>query len=419
MPRLALFFVGRFFGALADEFLLFAIPVLIFRVTGDVAWLGAAFLIEWLPRLVSLPTAGAVVDRFGPRPVYLVADALRFIVTLGGFLLLDAAPGSSLSILLALAMLSGFCFEQTFIAIETIVQRLAPKDQLVKTQALLEGIDQTCHIAGPLLAGLFVAQIELIALLPLIATLFSISFLSVLATRFFCLEVPGTGAVKSLRIIGDIRVGVETLLRCPKLGFLVILTMLSNLIIGVLIVELPAIVTGTFLLSPTYLGMLNTMAGATGVATMFLIPGLIRTVPPAMLGQASFVLTAGLCLLAALSPNFWAFAVLYALVAATAGAFVIYIRMERVRLVPSEVYGRTVGTIVMANFLPMPIAGGIVGLVADQIGLLALVGGVAVGGLMLAIPLLVAIKRSTRVEASGETMPAGSVMPRIEARFEA
>ena len=298
-------------------------------------------------------------------------------------------------------MLAGLCFEQTFIAVEAIAQRLPSKDQLARTQVLLQGIDQTCQVGGPLLAGLFAAQLDLIALMPVIAALSSASFLSVLGAKTVLgLRGPGPSGATSLRVLDDLRAGIRTILGCSELRLIVLLTMLNNLMMDVLIVSLPAIIWKSFSLSPVYLGILNTVAGAVGVTTMALTPCMVRKIPVRTLGTTTFALSGVLRFLTVLSPNFWSFAILYTLLASAEGIFIIYIRIERARLVPSEVYGRAVGTIVMANLLPVPIAGGIVSFGAGRVGLLPLVAGMAGSALLLAIPVLVAVRRCSRCELS-------------------
>ena len=78
-------FVARFLAALADQIMLFAVPVIVYSQTKSVALSGLAFFIEWLPRVISLPLAGSLSDRLGSRRIYLGADAsdirasIRFI----------------------------------------------------------------------------------------------------------------------------------------------------------------------------------------------------------------------------------------------------------------------------------------------------------------------------------------------------
>jgi hypothetical protein len=108
MAQLLPFFIGRFLGSLADQFLLFAVPLMIFKTTGSIAWSGVAFSLEWLPRILSFPIAGAVVDRFGSKPVYLSADIIRLTGCGFAFFGLVSIPKYDYAILIALAVINGF-----------------------------------------------------------------------------------------------------------------------------------------------------------------------------------------------------------------------------------------------------------------------------------------------------------------------
>src|SRR5438309_11999987 len=71
------YYLLRSVGWLANQLLQFAVPVLMYRTTGSVAWSGVALFVEWTPRLVALPLAGSLVDRVHIRRVYLASDVLR------------------------------------------------------------------------------------------------------------------------------------------------------------------------------------------------------------------------------------------------------------------------------------------------------------------------------------------------------
>jgi MFS family permease len=57
------FFYSLFLSRLADQIILFLVPLVIFQPTGSVAWSGAAFFLETLPRFLSFPICGALCDR--------------------------------------------------------------------------------------------------------------------------------------------------------------------------------------------------------------------------------------------------------------------------------------------------------------------------------------------------------------------
>ena len=60
------FLFVRFTTAMGDYFLMFALPILVYRLTGSIQMSGRAFFLEWLPRVVLLPFGGGLIDRFGP-----------------------------------------------------------------------------------------------------------------------------------------------------------------------------------------------------------------------------------------------------------------------------------------------------------------------------------------------------------------
>ncbi len=57
------FFVSLFLTRLADQILLFLVPLIIFQTTQKVSWSGMAFFLEALPRYLFFPVFGALCDR--------------------------------------------------------------------------------------------------------------------------------------------------------------------------------------------------------------------------------------------------------------------------------------------------------------------------------------------------------------------
>lgn len=63
-----LFGTGILLGLIAEQVVLFSVPLLIFQTTEDISLLGVAFALEWLPGLLAFPFAGLLADRDGgPR----------------------------------------------------------------------------------------------------------------------------------------------------------------------------------------------------------------------------------------------------------------------------------------------------------------------------------------------------------------
>lgn len=152
--RLRVFLGARVLSTLGDQVLQFAVPLIIYTATGSVSLAGIAFLVEWLPRLSSLPLAGVLSDRFGGRRVYAASDSVRAAACLLTVLALARWPGHAFGLTTALMALCAFCYAQTFIALESTIPRLVPKEDLAKAQSVLQIINSGSGIFGPALGGL-------------------------------------------------------------------------------------------------------------------------------------------------------------------------------------------------------------------------------------------------------------------------
>ena len=95
---------------------------------GAIALLGLAWA---LPPLLLGPLAGVPIDRFGPKRVIMVADALAAVVSLA-FLLAGSFP-----VLVALAALHGVTSSFSEPALRALPPRLVADDDLVQANALL------------------------------------------------------------------------------------------------------------------------------------------------------------------------------------------------------------------------------------------------------------------------------------------
>ncbi|MYR84803.1 MFS transporter, partial [Streptomyces sp. SID685] len=58
-----LFGTGVLLGLMAEQVVMFAVPLLLFQDTKQVSTLGFAFALEWLPGLIAYPFAGLIADR--------------------------------------------------------------------------------------------------------------------------------------------------------------------------------------------------------------------------------------------------------------------------------------------------------------------------------------------------------------------
>jgi MFS family permease len=383
--RLKGLFVGRLLGALGNQLLLVAVPLLVFKLTGSISLAGIAFVVEWLPRLVALPLAGSLVDRFGGRPIYLAADFARALACGLAFIAVTVLPEHAYLTLVVLGAVVGVCYEQGFIALEATVPRLVPQEQLHEAQSILGILDQAALLLGPAAAGFLVGFVEIQWLLLVVAVVFLTGAMSMLAVTVRAPRAAASAARPS--VVAELTTGARTFLGIRPLRDMVLLTMLINLMVGVVLVEGPGLVTGVFAQPEGFYGLVNTAAGLVALGIVAMIPWLKRRVPLSAVALAAFVVIALCCVVLGAAPSFGPFVVAYVGFFGLVALFTVYIRAERARVIPAEALGRTIGVIVLLNFALLPAAGLLVAALSEAVGPQGLIMGVGGGCLVAGLPL--------------------------------
>lgn len=358
--RVRVFLAARVFSTLGDQTLQFAVPLIVYVTTGSVSLSGLAFLIEWLPRLVSLPFAGVLSDRFGGRRVYAVSDGVRAAACLGGVLAVLRWPGHTFTLTATLMALCAFCYAQSFIALESTVPALVPEKDLPKAQSLLQMINNGSSVFGPALGGALLLWLRPVELLWVVGGVFALSACS--AAVLGDLEPPrsGPGRVSARGVLRDLRVGVRGLTGKPVLVSLVGLTMVVNLMVGLAMTTGAALSVGHFKVDESAFASLQMTVGALSLISFLLVPRLMRRVSVYRIGTVSFALSALGGVLIGLADRFPLYVAGYGLCIGLCGLFNVFIRVERLHWIEPAQRGRVIGLVVLLNQSTMPLAGGLV-----------------------------------------------------------
>jgi len=403
------FLFSLFLSRLADQMLLFLVPLVVFQVTQDVAWSGYAFAAETFPRFLSFPICGALCDRISPLKLLRGSQVLRALVCLLGVLGSTAMGG--IGWLVGLSAVCGVLTTQGMMAREVLLPQMADGNNgshgrtFDKVLAYAQTADQTGMVLGPLLAA------GLIALWPWQAAVGAAAALFVLADVAIAYWRRGNPlklrepepARERQHLLRPIAIALGHVLRLPGLLRLTVLTAGVNLMLGTTLASSAAMVTGLHQRSATYYAGLQTLGA---VATIAILLAIIRgSFALRPMGVASYTLIFAGGLLTALSPNHWGYALGFLLVIGFDKMFSIYIRIHRQRIIPPEDYGKTTGVIVLLNNLTQPVAGLLVGALADaaQTGRLILALCLMVGAIGIAVAL--AAHRSAAAARGTTTSP--------------
>ncbi|MEU7086837.1 MFS transporter [Streptomyces achromogenes] len=331
----------------------YGIPLIVVATTGSAALTGLAFALEWLPRLVAFTVAGSLVDRHGIARVFRTACVGRALAVLVAALLL-AVPALGVpaaAVVMALAPVSGFLTECSYIAAETAggqASRTAGT-QAHRVQSVLLGIDQTATLAGPLVSGLLLEYGGPALMLSTLAAL------SLLAAALLP-QRPNTPTAERQNASG-VRAGWGTLRALPALAWLVGGLLLSNTAIALLQAAMPVIVVTELGRSSADAGLIWSAAALTSLLAITAARRAIDRWGLWPVGATAAAVAAAATLTVAQADTYRGYLVLVALLMAGEGGLTVVLRTLRSHLIPPEVFASTLSLTILLLLLPFPAAG--------------------------------------------------------------
>lgn len=391
------FFVSLFLSRLADQILLFIVPLVVFQTTGSVSWAGLAFFVESLPRYLAFPVCGALCDRFSPVRILHISQVYRAAACAVAVALYGLFDG--IQWLVMLSALCGVLTTQGIMAREVVMPHIFQHYTYAKTLSYSQIADQSGLVLGPLVAALMLEVWPWPWVVLGIAVLFVLADLAMLIwQRNTTVHLPvheqhsGLWLQPLRTAFGHIRNRVE-------LKRIITLAVGVNLIVGVTLATSAAMVTGQYAADKDAYALLQA-AGA--VVTLVILFYLARsTLALKVLGGLSYLMIVVGALMTAISPSLWAYIVGFLLVTGFDKMFNVYMRSMRQRVIPVQDFGKTVGVITLLNNLAQPLAGLMIAVLAAPLGtqavILVLTGISALIGMAVASGWHAAVKAELNV----------------------
>ncbi len=395
------FFCSLFVARLADQVLLFLVPLVVFQTTHKVSWSGLAFFIETLPRYLVFPLFGALCDRVSPLRLMRVSQTVRALTCFGGVLAYALFGG--IGWLIALSALCGVLTSQGLVAREVMLPQIFSTQQFQRVLAYSQLADQLGSVLGPMLAALLLGLWRWEWVVGATGGL----FLFADAALLFWQRASGFRAVEPAHVAPahwtlPMRIALRHVLVLPGLKQVVLLAAAENLVIGVTLATSAAMVTGLHAQSSHYYAGLQT-AGA--VATVVILLAIARSSWSARtLGPVAFISICAGGVIAGASAAPWGYAFGFLLIVGFDKMFNVYIRSARQKIIPPQDYGKTTGVVILLNNMTQPLAGLLVGVFAGraQTGLLIIVLAGVMGGVGGAVAAGSAVVKRKRGLVIGE-----------------
>ena len=179
-----LLYIGENVSLIGDQFYIIALPWLTILITNSGISLGTVLMSAAIPRAVLMLFGGVFSDRFSPRLVMLVSNALRGLLIVS-FTLIVAFKLTQLWHLYFFAASFGILDGFFIPASKSIIPTLVPREYLVASNTLSQGTSQVILLIGPALGGLLIATAG-------IETAFAIEGLTFIITTVTLLLIKST-----------------------------------------------------------------------------------------------------------------------------------------------------------------------------------------------------------------------------------
>lgn len=376
---------------------------------------------QFLPVVVLSLTAGVFADRLDARRLILVCTVIRG-AALGLLGLAYATLGLSLWMLLAVAFVVGSATVFYDVGYQSAVPKLLRPQELAAGNSLLQAANSATQMAGPALAGLFVAMAGLPFAVSVTTALFAGALISFWSLRMPAAEdgsahganrsgASGDGPRRGLRAV---LTGMRFTWGCRPVRDLCVQSGMFNL-------HEQAFLTAFMIYGVRVAGLsAGTVGLLIGVASAGALIGSVAVGRWSKRLHAGGTLTAGLmiasaslvagALLAPAASTVVVFSCAFLCNGLALGAYNVYAVSLRQVLPPRELLGAVTANYRLVSLGPTPLGALLGGVLADVVGAddaLVIVGAsLTLSSLLLLISPLKAIRRVEEAGPSGRPSPA-------------
>jgi MFS family permease len=378
------FWLGQTISNLGTSFTQFALPLLVFKLTGSALNLAITMAATFLPYLLFGLVIGAWVDRVDRKKLMIATDIARAAV-IASIPLLASMDRLSVEWIYVVSFLSttlSICFSSAeFAAIPSLVPK-NNAEAMVSANGRIQASYSAAAVIGPLLAGALVAFISIPLLLLVDAASFLLSALSLAIIRLsFNLDEPR--AKTSIR--EDVVEGLRYVLSHPVLRNISAMMALVNLVGTTAFAQLVYFGKERLHATDSEIGLLFA-ADSLGVVVLSLAAGPLRKrwrFSTVALG--ALMLSGALTIVFAVVPVYWIALPLWGLISGLGILFNINTGSLRQAIVPNHLLGRVISIAMVLAWSANPIGAVLGGLAIEWTHDVALIYAV-VGVLTVLIP---------------------------------
>ncbi len=377
------YWTGQTISNLGSSITLFALPLLVYKLTGSALNLGISSAANFLPYLLFGLVLGAWTDRVDRKRMMIFVDVGRTVVIASIPLLafLGNLPIWWIYLVGFVHSTLTICFEAgQFAAIPSLVDQ----DDLVTANGRIQASYSGAQILGPLLAGALVALVPLTSLMLIDALSFLVSSFSLLLVRMsFNVKRDEPRVRTSIR--RDVVEGLRYVLGHPVLRNISMMMAMVNFVGTTIGAQLVLFAKVRLAASDTQVSLLFS-AGSLGIVIMGLLAGTLRKRWSFSKVALGALMSEGLLTVVfSLMHWYWVALALWTLIGGLGILFNINTGSLRQAIVPNHLLGRVISIASVLAWSAIPLGSLLGGFAITRTGNVALIYGI-IGALVFLIP---------------------------------
>ena len=390
--------IGRTVSAFGNQILRYALPLYLLIQTGSSSLFGSILAVSFIPMILLFPIGGIIADRLNKRNIMLVLDlCTAVLITL--FCLLSGKVAVVPLMAVTMIILYGLDGADRP-AVKASVPALVDARHIMKANSVIDMVDSTAGMAGPVTGGILFAAFGLTPVLYISIGCFLASVVMDAFIRIPFEKREKTGGVLATGL-SDLKESFRFMLReRPVLWKISLLFAASNLLLtSLLLIGLPVIITQRLGFAPDAANRLYGYAqgvfAAGAILGGFLAGALSgrlksKTAPVLLTGCALCVIIGGAALqmLGAAIASYFVLIISCGLLLTIHTVFQIQMMTYLQILTPKDLVGKVISCFMCVVMCTMPLGQVVYGFAFEHIGGLAYLLFYAAGLIMTGVSLL-------------------------------
>ena len=234
--------IGRIVSAFGNQILRYALPLYLLIQTGSSALFGSILAAAFIPMILMFPIGGIIADRLNKRNIMLVLDFCTAIL-ISLFCLLSGK--TDIVPLMAITMIILYGLDGADRpTVKASIPALVGEKHIMKANSIIDMVDSTASMAGPVTGGLLFAAF---GLMPILYISIGCFFASVVMDIFIHIPFEKRATTGNIFATGmnDLKASFRFMLRTqPVLWKISLVFAASNLLLtSLILIGLPVIVT--------------------------------------------------------------------------------------------------------------------------------------------------------------------------------